>query len=190
MTILTILILVSLTMNIILINTIKKDTIDIMNIKNDLIENINDINTGYNWLNKQIDIIAQLSINQSTDIDYLKKNKVELDLYQHDIVSITTDLNTILLLSINSIETYGNGIKLNIKIGNPTNITYEGFSFSVDAYDIEKTKTEYSSIEKEDNLILPGWNNYDIILDSFDMQKYTKISIDSFTINSLSMYVN
>lgn len=102
-------------------------------------------------------------------------NKVAIiNAYSKSFVYATTDLGT-LLFSVDNVEQYGSGYKIDLKIGNTTSATFRNakLNFSYGEGDIKQ--------KKEESLMTPiysaRWNSFEIILPSASKEDLNSIAV-------------
>jgi hypothetical protein len=130
----------------------------------------------------------------SFKISGLKNDKAYQSLYETGFDTIKNNNGSIFFIIIRDFEDFGNGIKITYEIGNPYNVKYQGFDISVNSthYDEDSnSSSEYGEKTKSyTNSLNPGWNEFSMTLQDFDLDKFESVTFSNFKTKSIIIYNN
>jgi len=133
----------------------------------------------FNYINTTRDLMDEVNASYSNlmnGMNYSAMLEIENDGY----VSFNTNINTVLLVKLNSFEqTKEEEALIDISIGNPMNIAYEKYAIYFYFYDKEYNQV-YDYKYNTNEIINSGWNQTRFFLPEIDSVncKYVEIAVE------------
>jgi hypothetical protein len=137
--------------------------------------------------------ITELELDFIWEVGRLKNDTAYQSLYETGFDSIRDSNGSIFFIIIKEFEDFGNGIKITYEIGNPYNVEYQGFDITVNSTNLDEdfNSSEYGEKTKSyTNNLSPGWNEFSMTLQDFDLDKFETITFSNFKTKSIIIYNN